>query len=234
MTGFWDKMRGKAATADAAPPDTETALLLRFADYPPDRPRHPGDPLTLSEAERDANLAQFRDERAARLAIVGNFLRDNGVDPAPMLDPNGDGVAAARAADHWLDETLPRRPFSPVSGDETPNPPDRAFRASDRAGADIYYSLLADLALLEGEAIRLRDARFDWAINRLPDFADMGSYGRICLIKPRDAAWPATVLEMDVHLLAICHAKMAPRGNGSGHWFGELLQGAVDRAYDPR
>ncbi len=233
MTGFWNKMRGKAATADAAP-DADTVLWRRFADYPPDQPRHPGDPLTLSEVESDANLAQFGNGRAARLAIVGDFLRDNGVDPAPMLDPNGDGVAAARAVDHWLDETLPKRSFSPVSGDETPNPPDGAFRMSDRAGADIYYSLLADLALLEGEAIRLRDARFAWAINRLPDFADMGSYGRICLIKPGDADWPATVFELDVHLLAICHAKMAPRGNRSGHWFGELLQGAVDRTYDPR
>lgn len=233
MAGFWDKLRGRGADTDGGT-DPAAALRRLFADYPPHPPAHPGAPETLSAAQQDANLAAFLASRPARLAIVGDFLRARGVDPAPMLDPAADGTAAAASVDGWLDRTLPKRPFSPVSGDDSPNPPQAALRASDRTGADIYYSFLADLALLEGESIRLRDPRFDWAINRLPDFADMASFGRICLTKPGGPDWDATVLDLEDHMLAICHPKMAPRGNLSGHRFGELLDGAATRAFDPR
>ena len=91
-------------------------------------------------------------------------------------------MAASQAIDRWLNEALPRRPFSIVSGGERPNPDDQAFRAS---------------------------------------------YRRICLISPGDGTWPATVLEMDEHMLSICHRKMAPRSNISGHRFGELLEAAI-------
>lgn len=234
MAGIWDKLLGKVPSPADAPDDVEAALRRLFADYPANPPRHAGDARTLSEAQRDENLAQFLDHRDGRLAIVSDFLRGKGADPAPMLTVGDDGVAAARAIDGWLNDALPKRPFSPISGDETPNPPTHAFRASDRSGTDIYYSFLADLGLLEGEAVLRRDPRFGWAINRLPDFADMGSYQRICLIKPGSADWQDTVFAMDEHMLAICHPKMAPRGNNSGHWVGELLQGAIDRGFDPR
>lgn len=240
MAGFWDKMLGKGQSADAPAGDVDAELAGVFAGYPADPPRYPGDPKRLSDEEVDANLAQFLDQRAERLAIVTDFLRGKGVDPAPMLaDPADDrdgaaALAAAKAVDAWLDRVLPKRPFSPVAGDETPNPPSQAFRASDRSGADIYYSFLADLGLLEGEAIRLRDPGFEWRINRLRDFSDMGSYRRICLIKPGSADWAPTVLEMDERMLAICHPKMAPRGNNSGHWFGELLNDAIEGGFDPR
>lgn len=232
MTGFWDKLRGKGASpADGA----VAAMGALFDGYPPNPPRHAGDPRKLTDTQRDENFAQFLEQREQRLGIIGRFLRGKGVDPAPMLTPVGDGgVVAARAIDGWLDQALPKRPFSPVAGDETPNPPTHAFRASERSGSDIYYSFLADLGLLEGEAVRLRDPRFDWAINRLPELSEMGSYQRICLMKPGSADWAPTVFELDEHMLAICHPKMAPRGNNSGHWFGELLQGAIDGAFDPK
>ncbi|WP_440845071.1 hypothetical protein [Sphingomonas sp. 22176] len=41
---------------------------------------------------------------------------------APLLAPGTDGAAAAAAIDGWLSSTLPRRSFSPVSGDPQPNP----------------------------------------------------------------------------------------------------------------
>lgn len=237
MTGFWDRLRGKAGGADGPCDDSAAALRALFASYPANPPRHPGPPVALDESQRDANLAQFLATRDRRLAIVADFLRGHGVDTAPLraspLDC-GAAVAAARAVDGWLDAALPRRAFSPVAGDEAPNPPTQAFRADERGGDDRYDGFLADLGLLEGEAIRRADPRFDWAINRLPEFADRGSYGRICLIKPGSPGWAPTVFEMDAHMLAICHPKMAPRGNNSGRWFGELLNGACERGYDPR
>lgn len=231
MAGFWDKLRGKAGSGGDGRADPMAELL---AGYPPNRPRHPGDPAGLSQAERGANLAQMLEECDSRITTVSALLRRHGLDPVPMLDPAADGVAAARAIDAWLGRILPRRPMSPIAGDETPNPPERAFRESDRSGADIYYSLIADLALLEGEAIRRRDDRFRWQINDLRDFSDMPSHGRICLIKPGSADWDPTVLDIDQHLLGLFHRKMAPNGDTSGHWYGELLDGAVRRAFDPR
>ena len=124
-----------------------------------------------------------------------------------------------------------------IKGDLRPNPDWASFRRSDRAGPDVLYSLVADLALLEGEAMRLRDGRFAWAVNRRRAFRDMPSFGRICLTKPGARGWEATALDVPEHLLAICHAKARPghdahRG-GHGHFYGELLDGAVRRGFDP-
>ncbi|MBM6575745.1 hypothetical protein KCP91_05125 [Microvirga sp. SRT01] len=230
MAGLWDKLRGKDAPVVD---DTGAALRRLFGDYPPDPPAHAGPAATLTAAQQDENLAQFLAVQSQRLAVGSDYLRARGVSVDPMLDPAADGLPAARAVDAWLDEALPKRPFSPISGDETPNPDEHGLMASDRTGPDIYYSVLADLGRLEGEAIRRRDPRFDWAVNRLPGFEDMGSYGRICLIKAGDVQWAPTVLDMEMHMLGICHPKMAPRGNLSGHRFGELLEAAVTQAFDP-
>ncbi|WP_333571183.1 hypothetical protein [Sphingomonas sp.] len=114
-----------------------------------------------------------------------------------------------------------------------PNPDARAFLARDRGTNPRYYSFLDDLGLLEGEAIRRRDRRFEWAVNQLPEQADLESYGRICLIKPGTLDWAPLALDVAAHLLSICHAKMAPNGHTTGHRFGELLAGARAGAFDP-
>lgn len=233
MAGFWDRLRGKAGPGEGGDGGPAADLLRGLlAGYPPNRPRHPGDAARLSDAERDGNLEQLIAERDERLAVVSDFLRDQGVDASPMLDPHADGVAAARAVDDWLTAVLPRRAMTPL-GDAEPNPPVAAYRASDRSGSDIYYSLIADLALLEGEAIGVRDDRFGWAVNRLRAFRTMPSFGRICLIKPGSPGWDPTVLDLPEHLLAILHRRAAPGGDAGGHWYGELLDGAARRAFDP-
>ena len=233
---IWLRGLGGAASQAADPPGSP-ALVRLLAGYPANRPHHPGDMAMLTEAERDDNLAQLLRERDDRLGVVGAFLRRQGVDPAPMLDPLGDGVAAARRVDRWLDAVLPRRTPTLVGGDPQPNPDWVAFRRSDRASSDLLYSLLADLALLEGEAMRRRDDRFSWVVNRRKAFRDMASFGRICLTKAGARGWEATVIDVPEHLLAICHAKARPghdahRG-GHGHFYGELLDRAVRRGFDP-
>lgn len=229
--GGW--LRGSGRSSESPEDGIDRLLQLLFVDYPANPPLHAGTPTSLTEAEQDANFAQFLDLRSKRLAFLARYFRDRGIDVRPMLDPVGDGLTAARNVDDWLNETLPNRPFSTIAGDLTPNPDYRAFRASTRDGVGLYHSFLADLGLLEGEAIRLRDARFEWAVNRLEDFDDMSSFHRICLMKPGMPDWAATVFEMDEAMLWLCHAKMAPRFDTSGHWFGELLQGAMNRGYDP-
>ena len=226
MTGFWSKLRGKGAE----PQDGGAALRRLFADYPATPPRHAGPPEALTRAQQDDNLAAFLEGREARLAAILDFFAKRGVAAAPLLDASTDGAAAAAAIDAWLRDTLPRRAFSPVSGDPQPNPDERAFRASRRTGADRYYGFLDDLGLLEGEAIRRRDPRFAWAVNRLPE---LDGDGRICLIRTGQANWAPLALDIAAHLLAICHAKMAPDGDGTDHHFGELLAAARVGSFDP-
>ena len=226
MTGFWSKLRGKGA----GPQDGTAALRRLFAGYPADPPPHAGPPEALTSAQQDENLAAFLARRETRLTMVLDFFAQHGVVAAPLLDPATDCAAAAAAIDGWLGSTLPRRSFSPVSGDPQPNADERGFRASDRTGADRYYAFLDDLGLLEGEAIRRRDPRFAWSVNRLPE---LDGDGRICLIKPGTTGWAPLALDIAAHLLAVCHAKMAPGGDHSGHHFGELLAAARAGSFDP-
>jgi len=226
MTGFWSKLRGKGAE----PQDGAATLQRLFADYPADPPPHTGPPEALTAAQQDENLAAFLARRDTRLEVVLDFFAQRGIAAAPLLDPATDGATAAAAIDGWLGSTLPRRSFSPVSGDPQPNPDERGFRASDRAGPDRYYAFLDDLGALEGEAIRRRDPRFSWAIHRLPE---LDGDGRICLIKPGNPDWAPLALDIAAHLLAICHAKMAPGGDGTGHHFGELLAASCRGDFDP-
>jgi hypothetical protein len=226
MRGFWSKVRGK----HAEPQDDAASLHRLFADYPANPPRHAGPPEALTLAQQDDNLAAFLADRDTRLTVIQTFFAARGIGAAPLLDASMDGGAAAAAIDAWLNEMLPRRPFSPVSGDPQPNPDERAFRLRGRTGADRYYSFVDDLASLEGEAIRRRDPRFSWAVNRLPE---LDGDGRICLIKAGQAGWAPLALDIAAHLLAICHAKMAPGGDATGHHFGELLAAARAGSFDP-
>lgn len=214
-------------------PNTAESLATQFKDYPPWRPARVGPPDTLSGDDLEENLADFLRRIEERLGVIAAFFAERGVDVSPILDASADPREAAQAVDRWLDESLPKRPFSPVEGDSTPNPDWRRFQASDRAGEDISFSFIADLGLLEGEGIARRDERFTWRVNREPDFRDATSFHRICLMKPGHLTWAPTVLEMDTHLLSVCHAKMAPRGNISGHTFGELLAAARRGGFDP-
>lgn len=229
MTGFWDRLRGKGTGGQGA----DDPLRRLFGGYPVNLQPHQGPPESLRAAQQEENLAAFLRRREHRLAVLLEFLDGHGISAAPLLDAAGDGAAAAGAIDFWLNAALPRRASSMVSGDPQPNPDLRAFIAGDRAADGGYYSFLDDLGLLEGEAIRRRDRRFDWAINQLPEQAELDSYGRICLIKPGTLDWPPLALDVPVHLLSVCHAKMAPNGDSTGHRFGELLAGALAGAFDP-
>jgi hypothetical protein len=226
MTGFWSTWHGKGAD----PQGGAASLQRLFADYPADPLPHAGPSEALTTAQQDENLAAFLARREARLGAVLDFFAQRGIAAAPLLDPTADGTAAAAAIDAWLNDSLPRRSFSPVSGDPQPNPDERGFHARDRAGEDRYYGFLEDLGLLEGEAIWRRDPRFSWTVHRLPE---LDGDGRICLSKPGTTGWAPLALDIATHLLAICHAKMAPDGNTSGHYFGELLAAARAGRFDP-
>lgn len=229
MAGVWERLRGRIAREHGA----ATALQRLFAAYPVHVPVQTVHRETFRDGRQDAALAAFLRRREHRLAALLDFFAKRDVTAAPLLASATNGAAAARAIDAWLTATLPRRPFCPVSGDPEPNPDVRAFRAADRGPAAGYYSFLDDLGLLEGEAIRRRDRRFDWAINHLPEQAEFESYGHICLIKPGTLEWAPVVLDLPLHLLSVCHAKMAPGGDATAHAFGEVLGGAVAGTFDP-
>ncbi|MGN7998773.1 hypothetical protein [Sphingomonas sp. 22176] len=85
--------------------------------------------------------------------------------------------------------------------------------------------------MLETEAIRRRDPRFTWTVIRLPA---LDGDGRICLIKPGTTGWAPLALDIAAHLLTVCHARMAPGGDSTGHHLGELLAASRRGDFDPR
>lgn len=223
---LWHRITGR-------PPDPSEKLGSLFADYPPWPPARVGPPDALTEEDVDENLDDFLRRREERLGVITAFFAERGIDVTPILDASADPREAARAVDCWLNESLPSRPFSTIVGDETPNADWTRYQASDRAADDVYFSFVADLGLLEGEGIARRDKRFTWRVNREPDDWDATSFRRTCLMKPGSPPWATTVLEMDTHMLSVCHAKMAPRGDISGHAFGRTLADAQRRGFDP-
>jgi hypothetical protein len=79
------------------------------------------------------------------------------VDPVPVID----------AIEAWLADHLPERKDLPPH-DSIVNAPDERMWASDRAGADIVFSLAADYAIALGECLRLRRQEWFWDIDREP------------------------------------------------------------------
>ncbi|MGL5837265.1 MAG: hypothetical protein ACRCY3_02045 [Sphingorhabdus sp.] len=209
--------------------DGYAELADRLVAYPAHVPPHPGNPLQLNDAQCDQNLADLLRQRDHRLECLAAFLRTHNIEILSILDGGQAAVRSFADIHAWLLNWLPKRPFDIVSGDQEPNPPYDRFMASDRAGSDIFLSLLSDLALLEGEAIHRIDSRFAWEVNRWPEHIDLSSeddpdtgphsptdhpdYRHICLIMPSNDPnyWP-TMLNLHKILQYQCHAMMSPMG----------------------
>ncbi|MFC4292701.1 hypothetical protein ACFOWX_09780 [Sphingorhabdus arenilitoris] len=183
MSWLKNLFSGNEGAAPAKTPMPPLAEQLR--NYPPNIPPFACAQSALTPAKQDANLTHLLDSRKERLRLITDLLEHNGVDAAAMLDPKAAVSAVITAAgriDDWLkQESGSLAQILPAAqGTEA----FYHYQKSDRAGEDIIFTLAADLALLEGEAVRLRDPRFSWQVNRAKHLARTFHAKRPCLIRP--------------------------------------------------
>ena len=212
-------------TAAATDTDPYAMLSARLGDYPPDPPVHRGDPRTLSAAERAENLAHFRARDPDRIATLIAWLAREGLDGTALLGGGDAALAEGARIDAWLARWIPQRPLDPVRDDAAPNPPHASWFASDRAGADLVFSFVSDLARLNAAAIVATDPLFGWtvvedaldaAITADPAANPHGEPSdrryHLCLVRDEHDGTPPVVLDLPLALLALVHARMSPLG----------------------
>jgi hypothetical protein len=230
------------------PTDSYAELAKLLVNYPAHRLPHIGNPLHLSDAQCDANLADLLTQRDHRLKTLSAFFAAQGIDIQPILQGDTQASETFATINNWLLSWLPKRPFDPVSGDKEPNAPYEQFMASDRSGDEIYLSFFSDLAVLLGEAIRKIDPRFDWQVYRAPTGLlvsseeesgeppmpanELRDERHICLVKPSDDPdyWP-TILNLHVNIQYTCHTMMNPMGFFD-HPIGQGYTDALSRRFD--
>ncbi len=212
MSSWFKKLIGGDAS-DRGGAQITAPLSRQLADYPPNIPAFVGDPKTLTVAKQDANLARFIQTIDERLSIVSGLLASNGINVAPMLSPAADrsaALSAADAVDRWLTtqagslaDLLPK-----VQGTQC----FERYRLSNRSDDDMIFSFAADLALLEGEAVRRRDERFAWAICREPHLVRTFQNKRVCLFRPPGGGETVPfVLEFELAVVDLFYDRISGR-----------------------
>lgn len=147
-----------------------------LSDYPHFALPHAGCGAALSDDQAQQNWAFFQATLAERLRLVrGWLLAHGGPDPQALQ-----GVAYAKALNTWAKQHWPQLP--PAAG----LPAHKPWPDGPRHGRHIVYSLLGDMALTLGEAIRQADGHWRWGLNLdAVDLADgMHSSRRVVLLAP--------------------------------------------------
>lgn len=227
MAGFFKSIFGRTPPPS---PRSGSRLLDALQGYPANPPPFLGYKM-LSDPQRDANLAHLIATVPDRMDALTVLLRGFGIDPAALLDSSapiaGTPLIAAQAIDDWLTAELPERADLPPAPAE--NAPYSAFMDSDRSGNDIIFSLIADLGVFEGEAMRRRDGRFTWAIDRERGHRTLEVYRRLCLFKAAEPDWAATAIDFELRTLGIVYER---RRTGAIHRFGDDLAALARGAFD--
>ncbi|MEH3120381.1 MAG: hypothetical protein PGN16_00140 [Sphingomonas phyllosphaerae] len=221
MSRISDWFAGRTSSAQHDGDDPYAALSARLGDYPPDPPVHRGDPHTLSAADRAENLARFLACDADRIATVIARLAREGLDGTALLAGGDAALAEGARIDAWLARWVPQRPLDLVRGDAEANPPHARWFASDRAGRDLVFSFVSDLARLNAAAIIATDPLFAWTIveEALDAAITADQPGEpsdrryhLCLVRDRYDGTSPVVLDLPLALLALVHARMSPLG----------------------
>ncbi len=224
--------------------DPYDLLSARLGDYPPDTPLHRGDHRGLTREQRAENLAQFLARDADRIAILVSRLAREGLDGAAVLKGDEAALAEGRRIDVWLAGWVPHRPFDPVLGDVEVNPPRARWFASDRAGADLVFSFVSDLARLNAAAIAAADPSFSWAVvedaldvtittSPVDDPREEPSDRRhhLCLVRDASDSSVPVVLDVPLAMLSLVHGRMSPLGLPVSAEFPIGLQAIQSGAY---
>lgn len=145
-----------------------------LSGYPPWALPHAGSGAALSEGQAQENWAWFQAALPERLLTVRQWLlAHGGPDPQALR-----GADYAKALNGWAKQHWARLP----AAKRLPGP--KRWPDAPRDGAHIVYSLLGDLALTLGEAIREADGHWRWGLNLdATDLADgMHSARRVVLL----------------------------------------------------
>ena len=115
-----------------------------LADYPAFHIPFPGKGDGITDSQVQANLEALLLQRPRRLKIIGQLLREFGIDTATAF---GEDIPLSffDALDAWSDAHFPTIPDAKELADHW------RWEASDYSGAEIAYSFLGDVAILLGE-----------------------------------------------------------------------------------
>lgn len=214
---------GWPMAASDEPGDPYTILSARLGDYPPDPPLHRGDPRALTREQRAENLAAFLDRNRSRIAIVIQRLACEGLDGVTVLKGGNAALGEGRKIDAWLSAWVPKRAFDLALGDPGVNAPRGRWFASDRAGTDLVFSFVLDLARLNAAALTATDPSFSWTV--VEDEHDAGiaasPAGRlrrelsdqcynICLVRDAVDGPAPRILNLPLAMLGLMHGRMSP------------------------
>jgi hypothetical protein len=137
------------------------ALARALAHYPPYVAPHVGPPARWSRAQAEDNLAHLVAHVDERLQVLGALLRETAdIDIAPAL-AGADAGPLLERLHAWANAEW-RATHDPALAQFG------RWRSSTRAGPEIVFSLLLDVALLLGELVRRRDPRWQWALDLDP------------------------------------------------------------------
>ena len=164
---------------------SEGPLAELLASYPAYVAPFPGDPTALTDAQARANLEAMLAQKPQRLHLIREALTRFDIDleaglaasdPNPFFDridrwaietwPSIGGSEGKERVEHelrWFVRRGLRRAFSSATAPAILST--RRWRGSDRAGPDIFYSLLFDLALALGEVAIARRPEMYWGLD---------------------------------------------------------------------
>ncbi|HEY2464521.1 MAG TPA: hypothetical protein VGI32_10710 [Steroidobacteraceae bacterium] len=145
----------------------------------------PGDPAKITEEQARANLDALLAQKQARLALIRAVLARFDIDfdaGLAAIEPDSffkqidrwavatwpdiggnDGQERLQHELRWLVRQRLRSAFPAVADQELISL--KRWRSSDRAGADIFYSLLLDLSLALGEVAMRRRPEIYWGLD---------------------------------------------------------------------
>ncbi|NJM50656.1 MAG: hypothetical protein HC843_07105 [Sphingomonadales bacterium] len=212
---------------DLPPAPSLPPLHEQLKSYPPNIPPFACAQSALTPAKQDANLVHLLDSREERLTLITGLLKQNGVDVMAMLDASAPIDAIVNVTgriDDWLKEQSGSLAMilPPVQGTEVFT----LYQKSDRAGDDIVFTLAADLALLEGEALRLRDPRFSWQVNRAKHLTRTFHAKRPCLIRPAEQDEDKDhILDFDFAVVDILYDRIS--GRPALRHYGKILHNII-------
>ena len=170
---------------DRVPRKPQGPLAELLESYPAYEAPFTGDPTTITDAQAQANLDALLARKLTRLTLIRGVLSrfaidlDAGLaapDPDPLFDqidrwavetwPTIGGSEGKERVEHelrWLMRQSLRRTFPAAKPLDILSA--KRWRASDRAGPDIFYSLLFDLALALGEVAIRRRPEIYWGLD---------------------------------------------------------------------
>ena len=187
MPRWLDSLLGRRAEA--------STLATRLAHYESFAAPHRGPGRLLTDLQAQANWAHFQQVLPQRLQQASVLLREEAqIDiSAALADPRQEAAPLADALQHWATTAWPALP-------PRPRPGLMHWLQSPRSGDDIVFSLLLDLAIVLGEAVRKGNPDWHWGLDLDPKNIadDMVSARRVVLLADPVGTLPqAFVLDVE-------------------------------------